>query len=103
MISNKTIALAERLGALHKELNQSILEDFNGKARLCCMGNLQISFAAPYDMDEAYMRSVLPEVYNVVHSEQYKHLQYKIGNVPFVSLVDKGGLIDSDVGTNATT
>ena len=89
MISNKTIALAERLNALRSELNQSILDDSNGKARLCYCGDIQITFAEPYDADEEYLRSVLPEIRYVDNSENFKHLHYKLGNVPFVTLVHK--------------
>lgn len=103
MISNKTIALAERLNAVHKELNQSILEDFKGKARLCYLGNIQISFASPYDMDEEYLRSVLPDITSVDETDNFRHLHYRIGNVPFVTLAVKGGLVDSDVRADATT
>ena len=103
MISNKTIALAGRLNALRSELNQSILEDFNGKAHLCCYGDVQISFAAPYDMDEEYLRSVLPEISRVDETENFKHLHYKIGNMGFVTLAHKGGLVESDVRTDAIT
>lgn len=103
MISNKTIVLAQRLDALHKELNQSILDDSNGKARLCYHGDIQITFASPYDMDEKYLRSVLPEIDWTDESTVFKHLHYKVGGVPFVTLVYKEVQLNSDVGTDATT